>query len=788
MIDVKKLITGFLILATAAISSGLIFSLINFAPSTAANTASADGITIGGTAAGANTGNAFVPTQAEVNELVAEVAPDLASSTMLVSSTDPTNLTDQLATEFVNGVVAANPNGPSGTDANGNPTFNAPNVNALATNIADSTTTQNLQIPNWDVEAESIPVTVIATSSPQAMVAYAVALNGIMVNHFDGAQVANIIGNQSDDASDTAYIESQTQGALQDVASLKAPAPAAAFQKSFLAELVYEKNLIQLNGLAQTDPVKASIIFQQEDQKFDSVQQNLQEQGSLIAANNLSLQSSLPKTRNTFLSFLFDTFSIPQAQAQLSFTPTVPIPEVGIPVSNQAAGLQQANSDSIEHFQQELGNYQQAAGNTAQATAASSLFGLLSSIHLQNEGEKLEALLKNTLLQILKNTLIAIIQREVLTWIQGSGAPRFITNWGTQLVNAAQTSALNAINAQMSCGVFPAFIPQVKITLDAYYRPGGNLCANQFAAALGANSFQQFYNNFANGGFVAFGASTLPSGNPYGQLFFNAQSVQLAYGNQSGVSGLQAQSSQGLNSSLVCADGSNPNGTRTECEGNDINDYVMPTGGQCGVGGTPVVEDNNGLCANGSQPQVTTPAAATGFVLQSGIDATPKQLAAANDITGVLNAVLNSLLTGLASAAVNAAGQVVNQGLTSLNGSGFTNAANTTAPAAAPLACNPSTQTLPPLSASIPLVDISASGTATSSVTASSSPAQTTLSASGGALDANGNAPIYYWTDSNGASSTGGFFSDKFATPGTYTITLSDSTGDASTTCTVIQQ
>ena len=70
--------------------------------------------------------------------------------------------------------------------------------------------------------------------------------------------------------------------------------------------------------------------------------------------------------------------------------------------------------------------------------------------HLQTIDQQLEAILKNTLLQILKNTLIAIIQQKVLAWVQGSGAPRFITNWGATLVNAAQTNAINAINRDMN--------------------------------------------------------------------------------------------------------------------------------------------------------------------------------------------------------------------------------------------------------------------------------------------------------------------------------------------------
>ena len=68
MIDVKKLITGFLILATAAVCSGLICSLTNFAAdTTTSNTAQQVAIS-GGTALADNT-NAFLPTQSQVDEV-----------------------------------------------------------------------------------------------------------------------------------------------------------------------------------------------------------------------------------------------------------------------------------------------------------------------------------------------------------------------------------------------------------------------------------------------------------------------------------------------------------------------------------------------------------------------------------------------------------------------------------------------------------------------------------------------------------------------------------------------
>lgn len=769
MIDVKKLITGFLILAVAAVCSGLIFSLVNFAQSPT----TAQQVTIGGDAA-ANNANAFLPTQNEVQEVAAALAPELSSSTMIVSSTDPNNLTDDVATAFVNGIVAANPNGPTGTDANGNPTLNAPAINALALNIADNTTTKNLSIPNWNIEADSIPVTTEATSSPTALASYGNAVNGIMDAHFNNnTQVQSILNDQSGDtdSNSLAYMEDQAQNALQDISSLKVPAPAVAYQKSLITDLVYEKNLLQLNTIAQTDPVKASLLFQQEDNRFYYAQMNFLTEAQSLANESVSLNQTSSTINGMFISALNNFFGVREAQAQTD------------PTADSELAVISADLTETLPYQ----NANQTLDLTAEAhqvASSASLFALISSIHVQNMGQKLEELLKNTLLQILKNTLIAIIQQKVLTWIQGSGAPRFITNWGTQLVNAAQTSALNAINAQMSCGTYPSFIGQEKITLNAFYKPGNNSCANQFAAALGSNSFQQFYNNFANGGFIAFGASTLPSGNPYGSLFFNAQTVSFAYSNQQAASQIQTQTSQGLKGDQVCSDGSDPtNGQHTMCESTMGNtngdDYELGTEQTtCSAGFAPVVYDNNGLCANGAQPEVTTPAAATGFAFQGAIGATPQQVSAANDIVGVLNAVMNSLLTSLASTAVNAAGQFVNQSLSSLNASNITAAASSTPPAAPPLTCNPASQTIPSPTAGTGNFNSTSTPDTTNDF-------PTSFSAMGGTVDVNGNPPTYYWSDSNGATSTGAFFNDIFSHPGTYTVTLSDSASDTPSLCTV---
>jgi hypothetical protein len=735
MIDVKKLITGFLILAVAAVFSGLIFSLVNFSSSAAAVGAT-NGITIAGNTA-TNNNNAFLPTKAQVQQVAAALAPGLASSTMLVSSTDPTNLTDNLAAEFVNGVVAANPSGPTGTDANGNPTFVTPDANAIAANVVDSTTTaQALQIPNWDTEVAAIPVTVIATTSATALTNYGEAVDSILNSHIN-AQVQSIASNQAGNATanEITYTESQMQSALQDAASLKTPAPAEAYQKSLLANLVYEKNMLQLYTLAQTDPVKASVIFEQENTKFSAVQQNFANQAQKLTSNYLSFEQVPQKPQNgMLLSFINNTFGIPEAHAQWAVFDASTWSEI---VANEWQTVQ----------------------------------------------TQLQAILKNTLLQILKNTLIALIQQKVLAWVQGSGAPRFITNWGTQLVNSAQNAAVNAINNDMKYGcVYSTFAPLITANLETFYTPLNDYaCADLFQAALGANSFGQFYSNFSNGGFIAFGASTLPSGNPYGATFFEAQKSDLAFTNQQAAVTAQTNVSGGFKGDQVCDDNSNPAGYTMMCENSagvyDINTSLNGT--SCPTGDTNVKIANNGLCSDGSQPQVTTPAAVTGFALKSQTGSpTTQQIAAATDIVGLLNSAMSSLIMGLANAAVTTAGQIVNNTL-STSPSTLTPTVTTTLPAQISLACNPLTQIIPSATSTAPT-------TTGSSATTTASPAS--LSAGGGTLDANENPPIYYWSATNGVTSTGEFFSDTFTIPGTYTVTLNDSTGDAPVTCTVIQQ
>jgi hypothetical protein len=733
MIDVKKLITGFLILATAAVCSGLLISFVSNSSKSSAAVVPPQA-TLDQTASSSLGENAFLP-----QEPLAPIAVTTVGSTTILasSSADPNNLTDVLATAFVNGVDVANPDGP--VDDNGLSVIAHPDEQEIANEVADVPALNNVATPNWDFEAASQPIKTTTSSSPQDVANYTQELSNVVNTNLVASNVENIITATTPDPNQVSFVDTQIQATLSQTLALPTPQPLVAFQKSLVKVLIYEKNELQLVENVGDDPLKASIILQNEKSNYDAAAEQLE--------TNLKKASSL----NGF-----------------SFG--------GAP--------QQSESAALAFFNAALGI------PTAHAQFAGVVFDP------DNFAEWIESFAESLALQILKNILIALIQKKVLAWVQGSGAPRFITNWGSTLINSYEQTAIGAINSQMSCGVFPAFLPQIKVTLGSFYKPTQNsACANQFQAALGANTFQQFYNHFSNGGFIAYGASQLPSGNPYGGLFFQAQIVDNTAQQGQAATLAKTTSANGLKGDDVCGDGSNPNtGEHTVCENPDGPDYTINAGAQtcpgglppdldgtcagggtpsaaesCGDGDTPVVYANAGTsCDDGSNPSVTTPGNFTSLGFAAAVDGTPEQVAAANDIAGLLNSVLGSLLNSLAGLAVNAVNGAVNGalnpgggGVVSIPSSTIVSGQTSSTIQTVALGCNPPAQNV-------------------------SSTFPATLGAVGGTNDANGNAPTYTWTDSIGNTGAGYIFSPIYNLPGTYTVTVNDSTNDPPATCTVV--
>jgi hypothetical protein len=136
MIDVKKLVTGFLVLAVAASAAALAISAIGGAASGANGVngtvlGNANGISV---VAGAGTpspvlstapfaGNAFAPQPVTADSDLASLGQD--PDPALATSTDLSNLTNTLTEAYLTDLIAGNPSGPT-ADSSGNQSLTPP--------------------------------------------------------------------------------------------------------------------------------------------------------------------------------------------------------------------------------------------------------------------------------------------------------------------------------------------------------------------------------------------------------------------------------------------------------------------------------------------------------------------------------------------------------------------------------------------------------------------------------------------------------------------------------------
>jgi hypothetical protein len=708
MLDVKKLITGFLILTLGASASAWILSNTNNARSLGVLNANTTAQNVTTPSLG---DNAFDQSN---NSDVVLPSDETASST---------NLTDGVADAFVNGIVAANPNGLQ-EDANGNPMVTTPDDQTLSDALQNEPALQNpnLEIPNWDQEVKNFEgkIKVVPYSTTTA-VAYITSVDNLVNGQLIQTGLSNMAQNEDSMPANGAAViaagQSASSNMLSSALSLSTPAPLVAFQKSFIKLLVYEQNLAQLvqNENNSADPAMTVAILQAKESDYQNAVADFNTQGQDLIGS-LSTYGNAQGETGEALSFINSILFINKASA------------AGWPVF-----------DWLNTLTSKL--------NAVMATQSA-------------WARFFEKLALNMALQITKNLLMAVIQQKVLAYIQNSGAPRFVTNMGTAMVNAAEQSALSAINSNFACINTNGAFPRVQITLNAIYKPGNNVCAAQFASQLSSANLTNFYNTFANGGFVTFGQTLTPSNNFYGGLFFTAQNAAQSAQQSQNVLGIKTTAAQGFSNSQICPDGSNPvSGTHTTCS------FVGPLApGQSCPAGSQVTVPNNGMCANGTEPSVTMPGIINTQSMDKAIGAHPQLVAAANDIAGIVQAAANSLLMGIVNAGVNAVTQTVNGALQGDGGLLSINPATITAPAAtstamSALSCSPATEI------------IESPGT------------QAAFFANGGTFDANGNQPTYIWTSSDGQTGAGMEFDVIYNAIGTYTITLSDSLGDASTIC-----
>jgi hypothetical protein len=761
MIDVKKLIFGFLILAAAAVGSGFILSYAGgfiSAPSASA------GPTIGGatgSAAGAASlavgeTNAFVDT-GSVQGNAAEILQDTDTTSTDEAASSPTNLTNEFANSVLNGLVSANPDGVS-MDASGNLDFNAPDTQSVAQSIASDPALAGFTAPNWDLEAQSQVINIEKNAPSDAVSQYDTAIQNIFNQDIVATNLQSEVNNtNAADPTGADYVAGQLKTALSAIIAVPTPTSLVPLQTSLVRMLVYEENTAETAADASDDPVKAALTMQAEQAKYSAAISELQgqEQGATSQGVSLFNNSTAPTER----PFLATLFAIPTANAQwITFDPTA--------------------------FAQLLEDY-----------------------------------VEDIILQILKNTLVALIQKKVLTWIQGSGAPRFVQSFATQMVNSFQTAAVNAINSDMECvpanesAAVQNFLTTPSFSLQGNSGGAGanNFCSAEFNSQIN-NNLQGFVNHFDN--FGTYMNLFLPGG--------NAISFALQARDGALTAGISAQSAnqtktiaqQGWSGSEVCDDGSNPQGTKVVCQSATDPGYTYPAdNGACDAGDFAEHLPNDGVCSDGTDPTITTPGQVTGQGFFTSLKSGVENITSADNIAGILDALLTSLLNTLAQNAINYSNQAVNgalnggggggagggaaggaggtdSGLLGVSSSTITGGGGGATVPAAPITCTPPTQN------SIIAAGAAGGGETVITVTAGGGAINSTCAVAGNCpagVNSDG-TPTYTWNAPgsiegiSGIPITGSTVSLTYTTPGTYAASVTASTDNTTATCNIVVQ
>ncbi|MBI2024513.1 MAG: hypothetical protein HYT03_00260 [Candidatus Harrisonbacteria bacterium] len=193
------------------------------------------------------------------------------------------------------------------------------------------------------------------------------------------------------------------------------------------------------------------------------------------------------------------------------------------------------------------------AGNfiffTPQAKAIPVIDAPNLAVAIKALGEAILKSLENALLSTLKKRILDVMVDQIITSIQGGGKPQFVTDWRSFLEDAGQAAAgdfARELGAGFLCQPFnfqvqiallnvPKFSQRAECTLDKIV---GNI--------------QAFYDDFRNGGWIAYGTSWQPQNNYFGALLMALQEKEIRTAAATFAAYSEAQTSDGYLSVKKC--------------------------------------------------------------------------------------------------------------------------------------------------------------------------------------------------------------------------------------------
>ncbi len=292
------------------------------------------------------------------------------------------------------------------------------------------------------------------------------------------------------------------ESALLKLSSLSVPKPLTEFHTAILRLIANQKNIFSAIAGYQSDPLKAVIAIENENEIVSRDIARVQKAASKIDKNIFSLDNS-----NGWREFYSELFGMKKVYAQ------------GLPVFDAQVFL------AI------------TAQTTAQAAAAA-----------KKTVEDWGQWLYETALRIAVNVLINEFQNEVVNWIAGNGDPKFITDWSgffRNVLDKAIGETIYNIIPQACTGLGPLLRVNLLPVPNAY--TGVRCTLTQVV-----NNVNAFFDRFSTGGWYAYSYAMQPNNNYFGELIIANDILAEETARRIEVSRTQAQVNKGFLSVTKC--------------------------------------------------------------------------------------------------------------------------------------------------------------------------------------------------------------------------------------------
>lgn len=256
---------------------------------------------------------------------------------------------------------------------------------------------------------------------------------------------------------------------------------------------------------------------------------------------------------------------------------------------------------------------------------------------MQSQWQWLQNNWQDMMRDLVAKRLIDYMVDQTTKWIQGGGEPKFVTDWQGFLSDAGQAAVGDVIlqtDAAFLCSPFklnvmlsllpvPKFGQRVQCTLDSIVK-----------------NIDDFYNNFENGGWIAYNASMSPQNNYFGTILLTYDEMLAAQAKAKDSASKEAASGSGFLSVKECLEyetNSNLDATIQACSDNFSGDELS----------TCINAAQKAYPSKCTKEQINTPGSTVGAaVVENTVGSDSKWAANIKSWTSALvNAAINRLIT-----------------------------------------------------------------------------------------------------------------------------------------------